>query len=89
MLFVMAVRSKIDGLLPPLGAEAVKRAAASSRVKMEASPRNMAVAGSCPHCGGKILDREARHGFFDKVMRVVHLRPFRCRRCYHRFYGRT
>jgi DNA-directed RNA polymerase subunit RPC12/RpoP len=47
----------------------------------------MVVAGTCPHCGGKILDREPQHGFFDKVMRVVHLRPFRCRRCYHRFYG--
>ena len=90
MCFVMAVPSKIDGLLPPRGAEAVKRVAASPRVKMEASSRNMLPApGSCPHCGGKILDREPQHGFVDGIMRVVHFCPFRCRRCYHRFYGRT
>jgi DNA-directed RNA polymerase subunit RPC12/RpoP len=84
----MAVRSKIEGLPQPRGSEALKRAVDSSRVS-EPYAGNASSEGSCPHCGGKTLDKERRQGLFDSVMRIVRLRPYRCRRCYHRFYGRA
>jgi len=85
----MAVRSKIEGFLPPRGPEVVKRAVAPPRVPIEEYSRGTSAQGPCPHCGGKVVDREHRQGILDNFLRLVRLRPYRCRRCYHRFYGRA
>jgi hypothetical protein len=40
----------------------------------------------CSRCGGTTIDRLPRSRAIDKVLGVLKLRPYRCRRCYFRFY---
>jgi hypothetical protein len=40
----------------------------------------------CPMCGWMDVRRSTRHGFLDRVVRIVGLVPYRCRSCGQRFY---
>jgi hypothetical protein len=42
----------------------------------------------CPVCGGKIVDELFRRGAKDWLMGLLKCNPYRCRRCYGRFYVR-
>jgi hypothetical protein len=85
----MAVRSKIERAAKHRGAETRIPAAVSPRQLARANAIKSLPSESCPYCGGKTLDREHRHGILDHVFRIVRLCPYRCRRCYHRFYRRA
>ena len=40
----------------------------------------------CPVCGWMDVRRSMPHGFFDGLLRIVGLVPYRCRSCGQRFY---
>ena len=40
----------------------------------------------CPKCDSPEVQRSHRRGLGDHLISLIFLRPFRCRRCYHRFY---
>jgi hypothetical protein len=43
----------------------------------------------CPNCRSTVIDR-SRQGLLERlVLRVLKRRPYRCRRCRHRFYDRA
>ncbi len=42
----------------------------------------------CPLCGGQNVRRSENIRFEDMVRGWFNYRPFRCRRCQHRFYKR-
>ncbi len=43
--------------------------------------------GGCPRCGSLDARRSHRENFFERVvLRLLLLRPFRCRRCGQRYY---
>jgi hypothetical protein len=41
----------------------------------------------CPNCGEQSAHRSHRSGIKDRVMRLVALIPYRCKRCSKRFYA--
>ena len=42
----------------------------------------------CPECGSADVVRSRRHGLLESALKlVVRLRPYRCRECFHRFFG--
>ena len=42
----------------------------------------------CPHCGSVDVRRSKRRGFFElSVLRILPLRPYRCRNCDWRYYS--
>jgi hypothetical protein len=43
---------------------------------------------SCPNCGKPKVQRSRRHGFVERrLLRLLHLSPYRCMDCNRRFYG--
>ena len=45
---------------------------------------------SCPHCQSKAIRRSMRKGMLEStILRLIPVRPFRCKDCDHRFYSRT
>jgi hypothetical protein len=49
---------------------------------------NLQLALVCPKCGGNKVRRATRL-FWERALMLLRVRPFRCNRCYHRFYART
>jgi uncharacterized protein YlaI len=48
------------------------------------------VSVSCPHCHSKAVRRSMRRGMIESaILRLIPVRPFRCKDCDHRFYSRT
>jgi len=48
------------------------------------------VSVSCPYCQSKAIRRSMRRGMIESViLRLILLRPFRCKDCDHRFYSWT
>lgn len=44
----------------------------------------------CPYCQSKAVRRSMRRGMLElAILRLVPLRPFRCKDCDHRFYSRS
>ena len=44
---------------------------------------------SCPHCQSKAIRRSMRRGMLETaILRLIPVRPFRCKDCDHRFYSR-
>jgi len=42
----------------------------------------------CPHCGSVDVRRSKRRGFFELfVLRILPLRPYRCKNCDWRYYS--
>ena len=42
----------------------------------------------CPECGSHDVARSRRRGAFESFLKtVLRLRPYRCRKCAHRFFG--
>lgn len=45
---------------------------------------------SCPYCQSKAIRRSMRRGMIESaILRLIPVRPFRCKDCDHRFYSRT
>lgn len=45
---------------------------------------------SCPHCHSKAIRRSMRRGMIESaILRLIPVRPFRCKDCDRRFYSRT
>jgi len=43
---------------------------------------------NCPACNSECIQRSKRRGIFERrVLPLVLLRPFRCKRCDHRFFS--
>ena len=40
----------------------------------------------CPSCGWTDVRRSMPHSFFDRLVRLIGLVPYRCRSCGERFY---
>jgi uncharacterized protein YlaI len=44
----------------------------------------------CPYCRSKAVRRSMRRGMLESaILRLIPVRPFRCKDCDHRFYSRT
>jgi uncharacterized protein YlaI len=44
----------------------------------------------CPYCQSKAVRRSVRRGMLElAILRLIPVRPFRCKDCDHRFYSRT
>jgi len=44
----------------------------------------------CPDCESKAIRRSRRNGMFElSLLRLIPVRPFRCKDCCRRFYGLT
>jgi hypothetical protein len=41
---------------------------------------------SCPKCGWSNIRKSFEPHTFDRVLRLLFLKPFRCRTCRHRFF---
>jgi predicted methyltransferase len=85
----MAARSKIENPLSLGGLEPSKRLLTSQGTGSAGTGTRGSPSETCRHCGGRTIDREARRGILDNLMVIARLRPYRCRRCYLRFYGRA
>ena len=40
---------------------------------------------ACPRCGSGVIARTHRQGFFERLMSVAYVYPFRCQTCHRRF----
>ena len=45
--------------------------------------------GTCPRCNWADVRRSLTPVFSDRILKLVGLKPYRCDRCGHRFYGRS
>ena len=46
------------------------------------------VALLCPRCGGTTVDALQRRGAIDRLLAMLRVHPYHCRRCYGKFYVR-
>ena len=58
-----------------------------SLAEITTSFQKMSVQHRCSRCGGTNIYRLPRSGVIDKILGVLKLRPYRCLRCYVRFYS--
>ena len=58
-----------------------------SELNEKLTTSNDRTVNGCARCGSRNIRRSARYGFRDRVVSFLGLRPYRCGRCYRRFYA--